>query len=182
MSFADDLAVLQRGCSDAEAQAFFDTLPPIAAERIFGRWRGSEIPTGHPLNGLLASFGWYGKEFVDLETVHPLLFEDDSGEIFTVDPRKVPMDLAPHVPKHAGVVGRRMLSLVRSVVGTSKPRARLRNLEFRGKVSAAMIYDHLPVQDMFRHVDETTLLGVMDRRDDSRFLYFVLRRVGARGT
>jgi hypothetical protein len=143
---------------------------------MLGRWRGSEVQTGHPLNGLLASYGWYGKEFIDPETVHPLLFQDPGGDIFTVDPRKLPMDLAPHVPRNPGPVVRRALSLVRSVVGTSKPRARLRNLEFRGKVSAAMIYDHLPIQDMFRLVDEDTLLGVMDRRGDTRSFYFVLRR------
>ena len=33
----------------------------------------------------------------------------------------------------------RLLSLLKGVVGTSKPKARLRHLEYRGKVSAAMI-------------------------------------------
>ena len=181
MSSAPDLArtlaALEPGCTDDEAQRFFDMLEPIAADRMFGRWRGSEVHTGHPLDGLLESYGWYGKEFVDLETVHPLLFEDGRGETFAVDPRKVPMDLAPHVPRGPASVVKRALSLVRSVVGTSKPRARLRNLEFRGKVSAAMIYDHLPIQDAFRRVDEDTLLGAMDRRGDARLRYVVLRRV-----
>ncbi len=175
-SLADRLSVLERGCSDAEADAFFDALSPVAAEAIFGRWRGAEIQTGHPLNGLLEGFGWYGKDFVDLDVVHPLLFQKSDGEIFAVEPRKMPMDLAPLVPRGLGAVARRALPLVRATAGTTKPRARLRNTEFRGKVSATMIYDHLPIQDVFRKVDDRTLFGVMDRRGDTRFFYFVLRR------
>jgi hypothetical protein len=175
-TFSESLAKLERGSSDVEAAAFFDALPAVRAEALFGRWRGSEVPTGHPLNGLLDSYGWYGKEFIDAETVHPLLFQTAGGEIFAVDPRKVPMDVAAHLPRGAGRVARRALSLARTVVGTSEPRARLRDVEYRGKVSVAMIYDHLPIIDAFRSVDADTVLGAMDRRGDARPFYFVLRR------
>jgi len=177
MTLRDDLLALAAGCSDDEALAFFDALPAVRSKEIFGRWAGSEIRTNHPLNGLLDSFGWYGKEFLDEEKVHPLLFKSDSGDIFTVDPRKVPMSAASLVPKEAaGTFGRKALSLARVVVGTDEPRARLRDMEFRGKVSATMIYDHLPIQDTFRAVDGDTLLGVMDRRGEDRLFFFVLRR------
>ena len=46
---------------------------------MLGRWRGSGLPTGSPLDGLLEAYGWYGKEFLDAETVHPLLFGDRAG-------------------------------------------------------------------------------------------------------
>jgi hypothetical protein len=176
MTLSDDLNALAHGCSDAEALAFFDALPPVRSKDIFGRWSGSEVRTKHPMSGLLESFGWYGKEFIDEETVHPLLFKSDGGKIFTVDPRKVPMNLAAHVPQKAATLGRKALAAARSLVSTDEPRARLRDMEFRGKVSATMIYDHLPIQDMFRQVDSTTLLGVMDRRAEDRYFYFVLRR------
>ena len=48
---------------------------------MFGRWRGRGLHTNHPLDGLLETFGWYGKEFVDAETVHPLLFLDGKNSI-----------------------------------------------------------------------------------------------------
>jgi hypothetical protein len=173
---SDRLALLQRGSTAEEALAFFDTLPPVTIEELRGRWRGSELPTGHPLEGLLEHYGWYGKEFIDAETVHPLLFQDAGGAIVTIDPRKLPMKVAPHVPRVAGAVARRALSVLDPVIGTDKPRARLRNVEYRGKIGATMIYDHLPINDVFRRVDDDTVLGAMDRRGDPRPFFFVLRR------
>ena len=66
---------------------------------MVGRWRGSGLPTGSPLDGLLESYGWYGKEFVDAETVHPLLFRDRAGRPRPVDPALLPVGL---LRDHAG--------------------------------------------------------------------------------
>ncbi len=173
---SERLVALERGSTTEEALAFFDSLPPVAIDELRGRWKGSELPTGHPLEGLLERYGWYGKEFIDGETVHPLLFQDANGTIVRVDPRKVPMNVAPHVPRVASTVARHALSVLDPVIGTSKPRARLRNVEYRGKVSATMIYDHLPINDVFRRVDDDTVLGAMDQRGDDRPFFFVLRR------
>ena len=51
--------------------------------------------------------------------------------------------------------------------------AQVRQVEFRGKVSVGMIYNHLPIIDYFRRVDETTLMGVMDYKGRIP-LYFYL--------
>jgi hypothetical protein len=170
------LKELERGTDEAEALAFFDALETVRVDAILGRWRGSELPTGHPLDGLLTEFGWYGKEFIDPETAHPLLFQRRDGVIVTVDPRKLPIGLAGHVPRKAGAAGRAMLSILGPLVGTSEPRARLRQVEYRGKVSATMVYDHLPILDAFRRVDDATLLGAMDQRGVPRPFLFILRR------
>jgi hypothetical protein len=66
--------------------------------------------------------------------------------------------------------------MLRPVLRTRAPRARLRDVEFRGKVSAAMIYDHRPIIDVFRLVDDETLLGVMDLRGMADPYFFILRR------
>ena len=58
---------------------------------MLGRWRGSGLVTGSPLDGLLEAYGWYGKEFLDDETVHPLLFTDRSGRPRAVDPSLLPI-------------------------------------------------------------------------------------------
>ncbi|MDB4945787.1 MAG: hypothetical protein JWP97_5321 [Labilithrix sp.] len=176
MSASEQLAGLEHGTSDAEATAFFDSLPAVPLDTMIGRWRGSEIDTGHPMNGLLAPSGWYGKEFLDLERVHPLLFQTPGGDIFPVDPRKVPISVAPLVPRALAPLARRALPVLRAGLGTTEPRARLRTMELRGKTSATMIYDHLPIQDSFRAVDDRTLLGAMDRRGDERLFFFILRR------
>ncbi|NER18959.1 DUF4334 domain-containing protein [Spongiivirga citrea] len=54
-------------------------------------------------------------------------------------------------------------------------RARVRHLAFREKVSTAMIYNHLPIIDHFRKVDDDTLMGVMDFKGKI-VLYFYLYR------
>lgn len=61
---------------------------------------------------------------------------------------------------------------VNGVMGT----ASLRMVEYRGVVSATMVYDKHPIFDAFRRVDEDTVLGAMDRKGDAAPLMFELRR------
>lgn len=52
-------------------------------------------------------------------------------------------------------------------------------VEFRGEVTASLIYDDQPVLDHFKRVDDRTALGVMDRavdRASDTWLYFWLER------
>ena len=71
------------GASTEEALKFFDKLESVNLEFMIGRWQGYEFPTNHPMDGLLKASGWYGKEFVDAEQVHPLLFSDGNNSIRT---------------------------------------------------------------------------------------------------
>jgi hypothetical protein len=172
---AAELARLEPACSTDEALALFDSLPPVRSEEITGRWRGRELRTGHPMDGLLEASGWYGKQFDGVDAVHPLLFRTPGGEIFPVDPRRVPLGLAARVPASAVERGKGLLGVLKPALRTRKPRARLRDLEHRGVVTAAMVYDHLPIIDVFRRVDDDTLLGVMDLRGAPPY-FFVLAR------
>ena len=81
------LAEHRDGVVPADALAFFDSLPTVALGEMIGRWRGSGLHTGSPLDGLLEAYGWYGKEFIGVETVHPLLFRGRGGRPRPVDPR-----------------------------------------------------------------------------------------------
>jgi len=54
--------------------------------------------------------------------------------------------------------------------------ASLRQVEYRGVVTATMVYDKHPIFDHFRAVDAGTVLGVMDRKGAPMPLYFWLRR------
>ncbi len=53
-------------------------------------------------------------------------------------------------------------------------------VEFRGKVSACMVYDGQPVFDHFRQVDDQTVMGIMDGKDQAfdkgKHFYFYLER------
>lgn len=54
--------------------------------------------------------------------------------------------------------------------------AALRRVEYRGVVTATMVYDKHAIFDHFRAVNADTVLGVMDRKGETPTLYFWLRR------
>lgn len=54
--------------------------------------------------------------------------------------------------------------------------ARLRELGFRGKVSAAMIYDDQPMIELFRKVSDNVVLGVVDAKGRPVDFFFHLTR------
>lgn len=53
--------------------------------------------------------------------------------------------------------------------------ARIREVKFQNKISTAMIYNHLPVIDHFRKIDNSTFMGAMDFKGKV-VLYFYLCR------
>lgn len=167
------------GATAADILALFDALPPVPVGAILDRWRGAGLPSGHPLDGLLERFGWYGKEFDGPEDVHPLLCEGRDGRVFALNPAFVPIGL---VARHAGLfhgrVARAMFGLCGRAGATRRPTARLRMMEYRGVVSATMIYDRWPIYDAFRATADGALLGAMDLRGMARPFFFVLRRDG----
>lgn len=55
--------------------------------------------------------------------------------------------------------------------------ARLRELRFRGKVSAAMLYDKRPLIDHFRRVSEDVVIGLADQKGQPATYFFHLTRV-----
>lgn len=153
----------------------FDRLPTVGVDELRGRYRGSEIPTGHPMDGVLTASAWYGKQFDGPEAVHPLLFRA-AGTVFPVDPRRLPVGIADRVPTAALRLVGRAMPLVRPVLATRGHCARLRAVEHRGTVGAAMVYDHLPIIDHFRRLDDDVLLGAMDQRGADEPYFFLLRR------
>jgi hypothetical protein len=157
--------------------AAFDRLPPVEPADLVGRWRGSGLPTGSPLDGLLEAYGWWGKEILDGETVHPLLFADRRGELRPVTPAPIPLTVLRRWPALAHLpvarcVGRAVLPLL----ATTRPAARLRVVTHRGVATAALLYDRLPVVDVFRRVDDQVLVGLMDMRGLDEPFFFLLHR------
>ena len=167
----------EQGVDPHQALAYFDSLPVVAPEEMLGRWQGSALLTGSPLDGLLEAYGWYGKEVLDDEAVHPLLFTDRSGRPRPVDPSILPVNL---LRDYAGFLQfwplRRALTAFRPLLYTTRPKARLREVAHRGVLTAAIVYDSLPVIDVFRRVSDNVRLGAMDMRGLPEPFLFVLRR------
>lgn len=64
---------------------------------------------------------------------------------------------------------------------TMNGEATLWNIEFRGEVTATMVYNAVPVFDHFKRVDANTLMGIMNGkpelvRDGGQLYYFLLER------
>lgn len=70
----------------------------------------------------------------------------------------------------------RIFQTLLPLLATSRSYARLRLTSYRGTESATMIYDNLPINDVFRMVDEDTVMGVMDRKGSDQPFFFILRR------
>jgi len=166
-----------RQATTEAALQLFDALEPVNLEFMMGRWRGSELSTHHPMDGLLEASNWYGKEFIDPETVHPLLFHDGQNRIFKVAPSLTAMRLSLRLPIFKQEAMRPLLRLMTSMSTTEASQARLRMMEYRHQVTATMIYDQLPINDSFKKIDDNTVFGVMDFKDVPQSFFFVLRRV-----
>ncbi|WP_413467319.1 DUF4334 domain-containing protein [Pleurocapsa sp. FMAR1] len=161
--------------STDEALKLFDELDTVDLKFMMGRWKGSGFHTNHPMDGLLETIGWYGKEFVSADSVHPLLFSD-GNKIFKVDlnPTATNLGLNISIPKNDAL--KPFYSLTLKMFKTEESKARVRMMEHRGKVSATMIYDYLPINDIFRKVNENTVLGLMDFKAMQQPFFFVLDR------
>ncbi len=158
-----------------EALKIFDKLETVDCDFMLGRWKGSEVMTGHPMDGILDLVGWYGKYFIDTDNVHPLIFYRKKSQLFSVNPITMPLGLMKYnLPRLK--LYKPLLRIVRLLIQTQKGKARLRMLEHRGKVSATMCYDQLPVNDCFRKLDDNSVLGVMDQKGGSQPYFFMLER------
>ncbi len=164
------------GSTTEEALKFFDELESVNLDFMIGRWQGAEFPTNHPMDGLLEASGWYGKEFIDADHVHPLLFSDSNNNIFKVNPNPIAMNLGLRLPILKNKAMKPVFQLMNLTLKTEASQARIRMMEFRQKVSATMIYDNLPINDIFRKIDDNTVLGLMDFKGVPQPFFFVLKR------
>lgn len=145
---------------------------------VLGLWRGAGFATGHPLDGVLEAYGWYGKRAESEEDVHPLLFSKRGGDVVAVDPRFLALALRMigRVPVPKSPLAGRLFQLMMPLLTTRRSRARLRMIAYRGTKSATMVYDQLPIHDVFRRMDGDTLLGLMDLKGMERPFFFMLHR------
>lgn len=160
------------------ALELFDSCPAVDPDFMIGTWRGAELSTGHPMDGLLAASGWWGKQFVDAETVHPLLFPTrDGAALWPMNPalafKGVAAARLPIIKR--GRYGR-LIGSLRPLFDARSARARLRSTRYRGVESATMMYDQLAINDVFRKLSDDAVIGAMDLKGSPAPYFFVLRR------
>ena len=127
------------------------------------------------MDGMLEASYWSGKEFRDLDTVFPLLHEVPLWGEMCLNPARLPIDLVTAVPWRDRVLPV-VFPVLAPLFGTRHPRACLRDVTFRGRLHAAMIYDDVPIMDYFARLGPDHLLGWMQRRGDDLPFFFQLTR------
>lgn len=161
-----------------EALVIFDSLEPVDVGFMIGDWKGEGFHTDHPMDGLLEAYHWYGKRFESQEDVHPLVFTTLGGGLACVNPAFMGLSLGlmgrVRMPRSTSIW--RLFQVAMPLLTTSKSRARLRMTSYRGKTSATMIYDQLPINDVFHKIDENSVLGIMDLKGMKKPFFFILRR------
>jgi len=102
------------------------------------------------------------------------------GQKFNVQPALMPIGFLVRYPSLKRLLNQRLFLLARPLFSTRHPGARLRMTEYRGVISATMIYDRQPINDVFRKMDENAVLGLMDMRGMQRPFFFRLWREAPR--
>jgi hypothetical protein len=157
-----------------DAIELFDSLEPVDLDFMIGDWKGEGFHTNHPMDGLLDAYHWHGKRFESPEDVHPLVFSTLRGGLASVNPVFMGPSLRVPMPKSA-MVGC-IFQVLMPFLTTSRSKARLRMTTYRGKSSATMIYDQLPINDAFHKIDQDAVFGVMDLKGMKSLFFFILRR------
>ena len=157
-----------------QALEFFNSLDTVAPDELWGTWVGGEIETGHPMDGMLTAVGWQGKTFIDMENVHPLLYKiGKNGKVKYADVAKLPIATFMSWPRP---LIKAIFPFVAPFVTTKNSCTRLREVMHEGKLSATMVYDEIPMLEIFRRIDDNMLLGLADMKSvpDAKF-YFTLK-------
>jgi len=159
-----------------QALALFDGLPTVDTDFMLGAWQGSGLATGHRLDGVLEACHWHGKHFRGRDDVDPLVFRRRGGALARLNPALMPMTLLNRLPAPNHPLLGRLFQGLMPALQTGRGRARLRMIEHRGKLTAAMLYDDLPINDVFRKLDDNRVVGLMDMKGMTQPFFFVLQR------
>ena len=168
-----EILLKERKATVNDTISIFDRLEPVTVEFMLGQWKGFEIITGHPIDGLLEPSGWYGKLFENPENAHPLLiYTLNKKRVFAINPRYIPLGIK--IPKNNML--KVFIAILKPILKTKKSKARIRMIEYRGKVTGTMVYDQKSIFDHFAKINENTMLGAMDLKGAANPYFFVLER------
>ena len=162
-----------------ETLDWFRTLRPLDVEEMVGLWRGHTQPSGHPLDGVLESLGWFGKRFHDDLRADALLFQRSPGRLLAVEPAIFPIRLAIRLARFGrSRLARNLFDHIAPRFRARGPTETIRPLLEGDIFTAAMVYDRQSVTDFFRRLDEREVIGMMAVDSDPRRFFFRLTKIG----
>lgn len=146
----------------AALDSLFNELPPVPLSHLIdtGGWNGGFFDTGHSNGDFMKEICWVGKDFFSLDHVDPVIVNPNGKR------------------ESWGKWGFATVRATYSFLYASPVLARLqlKEIVYRGKVTATMVYDERPVFDYFRWVDENTILGIMEGKPlDGPFYFYIVK-------
>ncbi|PLU75801.1 hypothetical protein BMJ22_21115 [Sinorhizobium medicae] len=151
---------------------------PVHPRELVGLWKGRGIPAGHPFDGVLENFGWFGKRFTPDMRADALLFWSGDRRLVAIDPARIPLGLALRFHNVGRTrAARNLFSYLQRRLRAKGPVASLTTMVFGGVESAAMVYDDQPIADHFRRIDNRSIMGAMTIKGDGRIYFFELEQV-----
>ena len=157
---------------------WFKTLGPVLPAEMVGLWRGEDIPSDHPFDGVLENLQWFGKRFLPDLRADALLFQWKPDRLVPLEPAAFPIRLAIRLaPLGRTSLARKLFSHVQKVARAHGTTAKLTLRMVDGLETTAMVYDKLPVIDVFGRVAENEVAGMMVVDGDDRWYFFRLRKV-----
>ncbi|WP_042777228.1 GXWXG domain-containing protein [Sinorhizobium fredii] len=167
-----------RGDQQKDVATWFRSLALVQPDEMIGLWRGTGIPSGHPLDGVLENLNWFGKRFHPGMRADALLFQGRPGRLVPIEPGYLPIGLAiKFAPFGRTFVARIWFSYLQKVIRARGTTASLRLHALGGVETAAMVYDRQPIVDYFRRIDRDEIAGMMCVQGDTRRYFFKLRMV-----
>lgn len=175
----------KRGLASSQEQvnAWFRSLEPVLPKEMVGLWRGTGVPSGHPLDGVLENLQWFGKRFHPNLRADTLLFQWRPGRLVPIEPGFFPIGLVLRLaPFGRSLLARNLFSYLQKAFHARGTTASLRLSTVDGVETAAMVYDRQAIVDHFRRIDQNEVAGMMCVDRDKRRYFFTLRKVdGAAG-
>lgn len=167
---------MKNECMPTDAAiALFDSLEPATADQMIGKWAGEGIDTYHPMDGLLEASYWHGKVFEGVDDVFPLVHNIPIWGRRSINPALLPLRLVTKMPLRDKIAPI-LFPLLAPLLWTKRAKARLRTIEFRGRMHAAMCYDHKPINDVFVRLNNDEVMGWMDFKGMEKPYFFKLKR------
>ena len=149
--------------------ALFDTMKPVETAFMKGEWDGGAFETGHQTCKWVVDTKFAGKRFNSDRDVEPVFVWSAGGQKEFYKPNG-------YAQASKGPQSRLATHCVEVQADSSKV-GQLREVRYRGKVTATLVYDSLPIMDYFLKVDENTVIAAADNKNKPEGTFFFwLRR------
>lgn len=163
--------LLEKIATRRDAFHFYDELDTVDISRMKGLWIRKKLPKASWFSESFSEINWYGKEFISSHSGYPLVMEKRNKERYYLNPSALTF-----LPLRQGftLLYKPSFLLFSPLLRTKRPKAVLEMTEYRGKVSATLLYERQDIKDIYRKIDDQTLFGITEFGNSGKQASFFL--------